>query len=124
MTKIIQSLRQSACIVMLSFAASVLLNAPSVRGAEPEAYWPTGEWRTSSPTAQGLNAAILSALVNRIRQRQIRDLDSLLIVRNGHLVVEEYFNGWGPNDLHTLQSDTKSVTSLLAGIAIQQGKLP
>ncbi len=124
MTKIIQSLRQSTCLVMLGFAICALLNAPSARGAEPEAYWPTGEWRTSSPPAQGLNAAILSALVNRIRQRQIRDLDSLLIVRNGHLVVEEYFNGWGPNDLHTLQSDTKSVTSLLTGIAIQQGKLP
>jgi uncharacterized protein (TIGR03437 family) len=126
MARIIQSLRQStrAPLFGRTIFALLILGAPSARGAEPEAYWPTGEWRRSTPRAQGLNAELLASLINRIRQRQIRDLDSLLIVRNGHLVVEEYFNGWGPNDLHTLQSVTKSVTSLLTGVALQQGKLP
>jgi CubicO group peptidase (beta-lactamase class C family) len=99
---------------------------PGVQSASvsaAEAYWPTGEWRRSTPRQQGLNAEMITSLVNRIRQRQIRDLDSLLVVRNGYLIVEEYFNGWGPDNLHTLQSDTKSITSLLTGVAIQQGLL-
>jgi CubicO group peptidase (beta-lactamase class C family) len=60
-------------------------------------------------------------LVKRIRRNSISGIDSLLIVRNGYLVSESYFNGWGRDDLHTLQSDTKSITSLLVGIARQQG---
>ena len=84
-------------------------------------YWPAGEWRTSKAKKQGLRKNVVNALVDRIRRNEIRDLNSLLIVRNGYLVLEEYFNGSGPNDVHTLQSDSKSVTSLLVGIALQQG---
>jgi CubicO group peptidase (beta-lactamase class C family) len=62
-------------------------------------------------------------LTKRIKRGEIRNLDSLLIVRNGHLVLEQYFRGWGPTELHTLQSDTKSITSLLVGIAVGQGKI-
>jgi hypothetical protein len=78
------------CLILLS-ALPFRVNAQTTHGAQ--AYWPTGEWRRATPEAQGLNAQSLASLVNRIRQRQIRDLDSLLIVRNGYLVVEEYFSG-------------------------------
>ncbi|HXF41570.1 MAG TPA: serine hydrolase [Blastocatellia bacterium] len=84
-------------------------------------YYPTSQWRTSSPSEQGLDAKILKKLVKRIRKNKIAAIDSLLVVRNGYLVVDEYFNGSRPDYLHTLQSDTKSVTSLLIGIAAQQG---
>lgn len=86
-------------------------------------YYPTSQWRTSSPSEQGLDAKILKRLVKRIRKNKIAAIDSLLVVRNGYLVVDEYFNGSRPDDLHTLQSDTKSVTSLLIGIAAQQGMI-
>jgi hypothetical protein len=78
------------CLILLS-ALPFDLNAQTTSGAQ--AYWPTGEWRRAMPEAQGLNAQALASLVNRIRQGQIRNLDSLLIVRNGYLVVEEYFSG-------------------------------
>jgi CubicO group peptidase (beta-lactamase class C family) len=86
-------------------------------------YYPASQWRTSSPEEQGLDAKILKKLVKRIRKNKIAAIDSLLVVRNGYLVVDEYFNGSRPDDLHTLQSDTKSVTSLLIGIAAQQGMI-
>src|SRR5262249_54361961 len=69
------------------------------------------------------NKKILKKLAKRIGRNEIRDLNSLLIVRNGYLVFEKYFNGSGPDDVHTLQSDSKSITSLLIGIAIGQGKI-
>lgn len=92
-----------------------------LRAQAPIDYYPTDQWRTSSADEQALDRKKLKKLVKRIRRNDISGIDSLLIVRNGYLVIESYFNGWGPDDLHTLQSDTKSITSLLVGIARQQG---
>jgi CubicO group peptidase (beta-lactamase class C family) len=86
-------------------------------------YFPTGEWRTTQAKKQGFSKSLTKSLIKRIRNGQIRDLNSLLIVRNGYLVVEEYFNGSNAEDVHTLQSDSKSITSLLIGIALAQGKI-
>lgn len=61
--------------------------------------------------------------MGRIRAGELGPLDSLLIARSGRLVVEEYFRASGPSDVHTLQSVTKSVTSLLVGIAADEGRL-
>jgi CubicO group peptidase (beta-lactamase class C family) len=61
-------------------------------------------------------------LVESIRDGQrFPDLHSLLVVKNGYLVVEEYFGGWEQQRLHVLQSVTKSFTSAVIGIAIEQG---
>ena len=48
-------------------------------------------------------------------------MHSLLVIKNGKLVVEEYFNGWDPPRLHRLQSVTKSYTSTLVGLALKHG---
>ena len=47
----------------------------------------------------------------------------LLVAKNGKLVVEEYFYGATRDRLWTMQSISKSLTSLLAGIASESGKL-
>ena len=47
-------------------------------------------------------------------------LHSFLIVRDGMLVVEEYFDGWRADELHMQQSVSKSFTSALVGIAIER----
>jgi CubicO group peptidase (beta-lactamase class C family) len=83
----------------------------------------TGEWPAATPEEEGLDPATLRELVGRIRSRQYGTIDSLLVARHGRLVLEEYFNGWSASQPHTLQSDTKSVTSLLTGLAVEQGSL-
>ncbi len=82
------------------------------------------QWEISSPSEHGLDADKLTELVNLIRvgERYPR-IQSLLIVRHGCLVVEEYFNKWKADRLHILQSVTKSFTSALIGMAIAQGKI-
>ncbi len=89
-----------------------------------QAPWPTETWPRSTPEAQKLDAARLSQLSDLIRQgKRFPDLHGLLIVRNGYLVLEEYFAGRQADGLHTLQSVSKSFTSALVGMAIDQGKI-
>jgi CubicO group peptidase (beta-lactamase class C family) len=48
-------------------------------------------------------------------------LQSLLVSHRGRLVLERYFNGYGPDDLANVKSVSKSIVSALVGIAIEQG---
>jgi CubicO group peptidase (beta-lactamase class C family) len=118
-------------------------------GAEPA--WPTRGWPLSSPEAEGLDAAALDALDAEFARGDHGFVDSMLVVRHGRLVYERgyrhdyaarfdprrdgapgvynyYDPEWHPyhkgSELHTLQSVSKSVTSLLVGIAIGRGELP
>ena len=104
----------------------LLLSACGSTPAEPvvrdgASYWPAAEWRRAAPEQVGLDAGKLAGLVQRLRGNQIPSIHSLLVVRQGYLAVEEYFNGSTAESVHTLQSVTKSVTSLLMGIAVEQG---
>ena len=51
----------------------------------------------------------------------VKDLYSLLIGRYGELIVEKYYNNHEPNSLHDVRSVTKSITSILVGIALDKG---
>jgi CubicO group peptidase (beta-lactamase class C family) len=83
----------------------------------------TAEWAASTPADEQMDTTLLTDLVNRITRREFGAINSLLIVRNERLVVEEYFNGWTSSAPHTMQSVSKSVTSLAAGLAVDRGQL-
>jgi CubicO group peptidase (beta-lactamase class C family) len=87
-----------------------------------ETPWPTTGWTRAHPADHGLDSNRLQRLVKRIRDGEITNIHSLLIVRNGHLLVDEYFEDQKADELHTLQSVSKSFTSALVGIAIEKGK--
>jgi CubicO group peptidase (beta-lactamase class C family) len=109
-------------VTVLLFACQLSFSAHATESKK--APWPTEQWVTATPESQGLDQKRLSELVDLIREgREFPRLHSLLIARNGYLVVEEYFSSYGSDDLHTLQSVSKSYTSALMGIAIEQGKI-
>jgi len=56
--------------------------------------------------------------------REIPGALSLLVQRHGVLVAEEYFHGFAPDSLHDVRSVTKSVVSILIGIAVEEGFIP
>jgi CubicO group peptidase (beta-lactamase class C family) len=87
------------------------------------AYWPAESWRTAAPAQVGMDPARLNALVDRLTTNAIPGIHSLVIVRHGYLALEAYFNGSAASQVHTMQSVSKSVTSLVTGIAIDEGKL-
>jgi CubicO group peptidase (beta-lactamase class C family) len=84
---------------------------------------PDDGWEVSRPEAQGLDSALLATLTGRINDGDYGEIHSLLIVRHGYLVYERYFNGYNSETLHPMYSVTKSVTSILIGVAIDQRKL-
>jgi len=49
------------------------------------------------------------------------NIHSLLIARHGRLVLEEYFHGFDKDRLHDMRSASKSITSVLIGIAGDRG---
>jgi CubicO group peptidase (beta-lactamase class C family) len=87
-----------------------------------EMYWPTQGWRSSSPEAQGMDSAKLAEAFVYIQRHKV-PIHSLLIVRNGNVVLDAYFYPFQSGQLHDGASMTKSVTSTLIGIAIGQHKL-
>ncbi|WP_436975766.1 serine hydrolase domain-containing protein [Paraburkholderia tropica] len=51
------------------------------------------------------------------------ETDGFIVVRDGRIVMERYFDGFGPHQTHMWASMTKSVTGLLAAQLIVAGKL-
>lgn len=91
-------------------------------------------WITESLSDAGMDEKVLYNLMNRIYATPEHNIHSILIIKNGKLVFEEYFEGekfklgkytgeygFDRDDLHTLCSATKSFTSALLGIAIDKG---
>jgi CubicO group peptidase (beta-lactamase class C family) len=103
--------------------ASVLASAPP----DPS-YWPTNGWRTASPPSQGMDAKQLAAMGAEIRDANM-PIDSVTVIRHGYVVLDQSFGRFATGSLgepyasgglHELQSATKSVTSMLLGIALHQ----
>jgi len=70
-----------------------------------------------------VDEAAIAGLVARLRGGSLGAEHALVIVRKGYLITDEYFAGWTADSIHTEQSVTKSVTSLVTGIAIGRGDL-
>lgn len=70
-----------------------------------------------------LDQEILAGLVSQIRMGVFGRVHSLIIIHKDSLVMEEYFRGWTRHMLHPCFSATKSITSALIGIAINQGHI-
>jgi parallel beta-helix repeat protein len=84
-------------------------------------YWPTAGWRYSTAEEQGMNSTKLEEMMTCIRNENFK-FDSVVIVRNGYVILEEYPRPYySQNTLHLLYSATKSVSSMLIGIALEEG---
>ena len=80
-------------------------------------------WQVSSMAKEGVNEEIILDLIQSILAGNFPNTHSVLLVKNGKLLLEEYFYGNKRDDLHYLASATKSITSLLIGISLDQGFL-
>ncbi|MCK5141407.1 MAG: serine hydrolase, partial [Candidatus Heimdallarchaeota archaeon] len=83
-------------------------------------YWPTDGWQCASFEEVGMNEARIVEMFEYIDDNNYA-VDSVLIVKDGYLVVEEYLSYYSSETLHPVYSVTKSFTSTLIGVAIKEG---
>lgn len=88
--------------------------------------WTTQTWSLSTPEKQGMDSVKLLEMVEYYKdnhaKNEKRSIDSITIIRNGSIVADMYFNPLFPKETkHIIHSCTKSVMSILIGIAIEKG---
>lgn len=108
-------------------------------------YWPTQDWREAAPDTQGIDTALLEQ-ASAYTKEHYPHMHSLLVVRHGVLVWEQYYGGhdrdlemkmvdgkvfFGRGDsyptgydrtqVNCVKSVTKSFTAALTGIALREG---
>ena len=108
-----------------------------VSAQSDELYFPADDWTVTTPEAQGMNSELIDELFEFIDYYNL-NIESFLISRNGYIVNDSYiYDGKvieekrfiNPSSdivrnngtLHVLYSCTKSIVSLLVGIAIDKG---
>ncbi|MBG0770088.1 MAG: serine hydrolase [Anaerolineaceae bacterium] len=83
-------------------------------------YEPTSKyWPVSTPAEEGLNPDLVAELY--YNASQLPTVYSLLVFKNDKLIAEDYYNIGAPNLQVNIHSVTKSITSALVGIAIEDG---
>jgi CubicO group peptidase (beta-lactamase class C family) len=89
-------------------------------------------WEIDSLENAGMDKDKITNMINQIFRGSYGDIHDIIIVKNKKLVLEEYFRGEGRiysgfienlfrNKKHHWGSATKSVLSVIVGIAIQEG---
>lgn len=113
-------MKKAASIILLILFMLSGFDRP-IRAQESSSYWPTKAWRTSSPEQQGMDSELLTNAVHFLLEQDQYDIHSLLVIRSGYIVTDVSFYPFQAGELHDLASVTKSFTSTLIGLAIQQG---
>jgi CubicO group peptidase (beta-lactamase class C family) len=114
----------SAILILLIMSSSCLLGCgASTEDLEAVDYTPLpeGDWKVSTPEEQGLDPMLLANLY--YEAEEMETLYGLLVIKNGYLVAEKYFNEGSIDQVSGRASSTKSFTSALVGIALEQGCL-
>lgn len=115
---IIKSITMKPIFIFLFNFISLNLLAQPYHYKQPETL--SNGWETADVRNLLRDTTILSQLFGQLHQGPNK-MHSVLIVSNGKLVLEEYFNGTSIDQPHDLRSATKSIRSLLLGIAIDKG---
>lgn len=73
------------------------------------------------PDPAGASGNALNTVLANWDHDENPDLKAVVVMRGGHVVAERYFNGQTSETLHDVRSAGKSVTGLLATIAVDRG---
>ena len=105
--------------IFLGFTFWAALILCSVTFATANTY-PTDGWQSSKPEKQGMQSQMLANMIEEIKMKGY-NIDNISIIRNGCMVLDAYFYPFSKGQRHIIRSCTKSIMSILIGIAIDRG---
>jgi CubicO group peptidase (beta-lactamase class C family) len=118
----ISRVRETQSAVVTPAATPVVSVSALPATIAPGTHWPGSDWTEASPESHSMDAALLDAMLEDVPARAPY-LSSLLVIRGGDIVLEEYFGSSGPDTRNEIYSCTKSFIATLAGIAFDRGDL-
>lgn len=77
-------------------------------------------WKASQ---EKINTEAIRTLNKKIAENRFKNITGIIVIKEGKLLLEEYFNGSGRDSLQDTRSVGKSFSSALTGIAIKDGYL-
>ncbi len=78
------------------------------------------EWITSSPALQKVSEKELH-FIDQYIKKDLKQIQSIILIKNGKMIFEKYYNYATKDMLFNVRSVTKSFISTLVGIAIEKG---
>ena len=99
-------------------ATTEAAEAPGSDGSGSGATFPDDEWAEGDAEDLGFDPAILESLAAEAEANQS---NCVLVVRDGQIAAEWYWNETDPGTAQEVFSATKSVSSVLVGIAVDDG---
>ena len=70
--------------------------------------------------AQHVDKSLIEELKEKVADKTYPKIDAIVVEHDDKIIIEEYFNGFKKDSQHDMRSSFKSITSLLAGIAIDK----
>lgn len=105
-------------IILTLLISTITYGQSSYTYSQPQKL--TDGWETNNLKSQKIDTARIYQLFTQLRNGENK-LHSVLLIKNNQLIIEEYFNDHSANQQHDLRSATKSIRSILLGIAIDKG---
>jgi CubicO group peptidase (beta-lactamase class C family) len=140
-------MKSTLLIFCSCFALSYLLGSCTEQQNEYFEEHSNSTWTVSTAEKEGMDQLVIDSIHNEIKDGKYGLVDHFLLIRNGKIIADHHYEhnydsimrlydttnhqynydhvDWHPyynqSELHTLQSVTKSITSILIGIAFDEG---
>lgn len=85
----------------------------AIQEVQPLSGWPISNDHFDQRKIESLN--------KKIAEKDFREIQSIVVIKDGHLLLEEYFNGATRATLHNTRSVGKTFASTVMGIALDEG---
>jgi CubicO group peptidase (beta-lactamase class C family) len=86
---------------------------PASQAIRPERGWPV--------SSEPYDGELIRELGGKVAAGDLKDITGLVVIKNGKLLIEEYYGGADRATLHNTRSVGKTFTSALMGAALRDG---
>jgi CubicO group peptidase (beta-lactamase class C family) len=104
--------------IMAQGELKLIMPTVEVKDAKIQTIQPKSGWPVST---DAYDTKLITSLNEKIAQYKFKDVAGVVVIKDGKLLLEEYFNGSKRDKLHDPRSVGKTFASAVTGIAIGEG---